>query len=103
MTANKSFKILSLEAKDLYAAMNLVNPQPEGYSIRDKNGNISLKKFENTLDWSLDTIKLQDAYTTLTATFEDFNLQKVSGDCGPASCRYTKRQSVKALPFFREI
>ena len=66
MTANKSFKILSLEAKDLYAAMNLVNPQPEGYSIRDKNGNISLKKFENTLDWSLDTIKLQDAYTRET-------------------------------------
>ena len=66
MIANKSFKILSLEAKDLYAAADLVSPQPEGYSIRDKNGNISLKKFENALDWSLDTIKLQDAYTRET-------------------------------------
>ena len=66
MIANKSFKILSLEAKDLYAAADLVSSQPEGYSIRDKNGNISLKKFENALDWSLDTIKLQDAYTRET-------------------------------------
>ena len=62
MTNNKGFKILSLEAKDLYAAANLNNKQECGYSIRDKNGNPMLKKFEAALDWSLDAIKLQDAY-----------------------------------------
>ena len=46
MTNNKGFKILSLEAKDLYAAANLNNKQECGYSIRDKNGNPMLKKFE---------------------------------------------------------
>lgn len=62
MTINKSFKIMSLEAKDIYAAMNLVNRSDVGFNVRDKDGNISLRKFENTLDWSLDTMQLQDAY-----------------------------------------
>ena len=43
--------------------MNLKTENKVGYDIRDKNGNISLRKFENTLDWSLDTIQLRDAYT----------------------------------------
>lgn len=58
---NQSFKILSLEAKDIYASMNLINSN-KGYSIRNSNWVISLRKFENTLDWSLDTIKLQEEY-----------------------------------------
>ena len=58
----KSIKILSLEAKDVYAAMHLINKDDKGYNIRGKDGSISLRKFENTLDWSLDTIKLQEEY-----------------------------------------
>ena len=58
----KSIRILSLESKDIYAAMNLVNGDGSGYNIRNKDGAISLRKFENTLDWSLDTIKLQEEY-----------------------------------------
>lgn len=58
----KSIKILSLEAKDVYAAMQLSNSDGIGYNIRGKDGEISLKKFENTLDWSLDTIKLKEEY-----------------------------------------
>ena len=58
----KSIRILSLESKDIYAAMNLVNGDGCGYNIRNKDGAISLRKFENTLDWSLDTIKLQEEY-----------------------------------------
>ena len=42
--------------------MNLVNGDGSGYNIRNKDGAISLRKFENTLDWSLDTIKLQEEY-----------------------------------------
>ena len=57
---------MSLEAKDAYAAMNLVHDAGIGYNIKDKEGKISLKKFENTLDWSLDTIKLQETYERIT-------------------------------------
>lgn len=58
----RSIRILSLESKDIYAAMNLVNKDGRGYNIRNKDGDVSLRKFENTLDWSLDTIKLQEEY-----------------------------------------
>lgn len=58
----KSIRILSIEAKDIYAAMNLKAGVSSGYSIRGKDGTVSLRKFENTLDWSLDTIKLQEEY-----------------------------------------
>ena len=59
---NKGFKILSIESKDIYSASCLLNNNGEGYRIRDKEGNILLRKFENMLDWSLDTIKLQEEY-----------------------------------------
>ena len=58
----QSIKILSLESKDIYGAMNPSGSSPKGYNIRDKEGNISLRKFENTLDWSLDTMKMQEEY-----------------------------------------
>lgn len=63
---NKGYQILSLEAKDLYGAMNPVDGSERSYRVRDKNGNINLKKFINTLDWSLDTIKLEEIHTKVT-------------------------------------
>lgn len=59
---------MSLEAKDIYAAMTLENREEPyiGYDVRDKNGDVSLRKFENVLDWSLDTIQLRDAYYKAT-------------------------------------
>ena len=42
--------------------MNQKRGNEVGYNIRGKDGTISLRKFENTLDWSLDTIKLQEEY-----------------------------------------
>lgn len=42
--------------------MHLKSPSPLGYSIRDSKGNISLKKFINTLDYSLDLLKLRESY-----------------------------------------
>lgn len=59
---SRGYRILSLEAKDVYGAMNLIGSAQQGYNIRDKNGNISLRKFENTLDWSLDTMKMIEEY-----------------------------------------
>ena len=60
---NKGYQILSLEAKDLYGAMNAEDGSELSYRVRDKNGNINYRKFINTLDWSLDSIKLEEVYT----------------------------------------
>lgn len=63
---NRSLKILSLEAKDLYAAMNFKKENPIGYNIKKSTGEINLSKFKNALDWSLDLIKLQEEYYKAT-------------------------------------
>lgn len=63
---NRGFSILSIEAKDLIAAMDLQGGNAGGYNIRNKHEQIILRKFENTLDWSLDTIKLQEEYEKAT-------------------------------------
>lgn len=53
-----------MEAKDLYAATK--QDSKNGYSIRKQTGDISTKKFINTLDYSLDTIKLREVYEKVT-------------------------------------
>lgn len=59
---SNAVKILSIEAKDIYNALHLVNPMDRGYNIRNQNGEVSYKKFINTLDYSLELIKLRDVY-----------------------------------------
>ena len=53
-----------MEAKDLYAATE--QDSKNGYSIRKQTGDISIKKFINTLDYSLDAIKLREVYEKVT-------------------------------------
>lgn len=53
-----------MEAKDLYAATK--QDSKNGYSIRKQTGDISTKKFINTLDYSLDAIKLREVYEKVT-------------------------------------
>lgn len=58
----QSYKIMSIEAKDLFSAMNHVNPDEREYRIRSADGSINLKRFSNAFDWSLDAIKLEEVY-----------------------------------------
>lgn len=58
----ESLKIMAIEAKDLYGAMHAVRGNEFGYEIRGKDGNISLRKFTNAFDYSLDYLKLIDVY-----------------------------------------
>lgn len=58
----KSTKILSIEAKDLYNSNNLKYYNPVGYAIRKDDKSINTKLFINTLDYSLDLIKLREIY-----------------------------------------
>lgn len=53
---------MTAEAKDLYNSNNLKKSNPNGYSIRLRDGTINIKKFINTLDYSLDLIKLREIY-----------------------------------------
>ena len=57
----KSIKILSIEAKDIFSSMNNVVGNV-GYSIRGSDGQIRLSKFTNAYDYSIDMIKLEDVY-----------------------------------------
>lgn len=58
----EGLKIMSIEAKDIFAAMHQENNDNCEYSIRSANGSLSLRKFSNTLDYSLDYIKLREVY-----------------------------------------
>jgi hypothetical protein len=57
-----SYRIVSVEAKDIFGAMNPEDGREKGYSIRDKNGGYSFRKFINVLDYSLESIKLREVY-----------------------------------------
>lgn len=53
-------KIPSLDAKDIYIA-NYLYPK-QGYNLKRKDGSYNIAKFKNTLDYSLDLIKLREVY-----------------------------------------
>lgn len=57
---NGALYILSVEAKDIYGSIR--QGLEDGFGIRDKSGNISVRKFINSLDYSLDSIKLREVY-----------------------------------------
>ena len=58
----KSIYIPSIDAKDLWLSNHYNSPSPLGYNIRNYEGDISTKKFINTLDYSLELIKLREIY-----------------------------------------
>ena len=59
---SRSYKIMAIEAKDLWSAMHQVEYPDSDYNIRAADGSLSLRKFSNTYDWSLDAIKLAEVY-----------------------------------------
>lgn len=58
----KAVNILSLDAKDIYLTNHMVYPLEEGFDIHTNSGDINYNKFINTLDYSLDLIKLYEVY-----------------------------------------
>lgn len=58
----EALKIMAIEAKDVYGAMHQVGNDHCEYSIRNAEGSLSLKKFSNTFDYSLDYLKLSEVY-----------------------------------------
>ena len=59
---NNAVYIPSLDGKDIFIANNYINSELNGYNLRLKNGDYNSSKFINTLDYSLDLIKLREIY-----------------------------------------
>lgn len=59
---NKGIYIPSIDAKDVYLSAHYIEGNPEGYNLKLKDGQYNLRKFINSLDYSLDLIELLDIY-----------------------------------------
>lgn len=59
---HKGVYIPSIDAKDIYLSANYIEDNPEGYNLKLKDGQYNLRKFINSLDFSLDLIELLDIY-----------------------------------------
>lgn len=58
---NKLYRIISLEAKDIYE-QELINGVEKGYILPSKNDRAYLGLFKNVFDYSLDLIELEKCY-----------------------------------------
>lgn len=54
--------IPSIDAKDIYLSSHYIDEDEKEYSLKLKDGQYNLRKFINTLDYSLDLIELLDIY-----------------------------------------
>lgn len=59
---NKGIYIPSIDAKDIYLSAHYIDDNPDGYNLKLKDGQYNLRKFINSLDYSLDLIELFDIY-----------------------------------------
>lgn len=59
---NKGIYIPSIDAKDIYLSAHYIEENPDGYNLKLKDGQYNLRKFINSLDYSLDLIELMDIY-----------------------------------------
>lgn len=88
-------RIPSMDAKDLYLSNHLIRPDPQGYSLIKKDGTVNLKRYLNTLDYSLDLIRLREVYFKVYRnkyfSFEDRNGYEYSSEV----CNVTFKYSVK--------
>lgn len=62
VSMHKGIYIPSIDAKDIYLSAHYIENNPEGYNLKLKDGQYNLRKFINSLDYSLDLIELLDIY-----------------------------------------
>ena len=62
MEQHNGIYIPSIDAKDIYLSANYIEDNPDGYNLKLKDGQYNLRKFINSLDYSLDLIELLDIY-----------------------------------------
>lgn len=57
-----SVYIPSIDGKDIFISNHYMIDDEVGYKLTDKNGNLNYSRFINTLDYSLDLIKLREIF-----------------------------------------
>lgn len=58
----KQIYIPSIDAKDIYLSSHYIDNNMNGYDLKRKDGQYNLRKFTNSLDYSLDLIELMNIY-----------------------------------------
>lgn len=86
--------ILSIDAKDLFLANHFSNEDGCGYKIRKQDGSMNLKKFINSLDYSLELIKLREVYEDVYQGI-DFSFSSGGYDYTQRVINVTFKYSVK--------
>ena len=73
---NTGIYIPSIDAKDIYLSAHYIEENPEGYNLKLKDGQYNLRKFINTLDYSLDLIELKDIISHLSIPLKNGILKR---------------------------
>lgn len=94
MSKNNQVYIPSIDAKDIYLSNHMVDPNPIGYSTNKKDGEVNLKKFVNSLDFSLDLIHLREVYYKKYRN-KEFSFFKYSKEYSREVINITFKYSVK--------
>lgn len=94
MSKNNQVYIPSIDAKDIYLSNHMVEPNPIGYSTNKKDGEVNLKKFVNSLDFSLDLIHLREVYYKKYRN-KEFSFFKYSKEYSREVINITFKYSVK--------
>lgn len=95
-------RIPSLDGKDIYISNNLnkqkINEKgfPIGFRLRNQNGDLNLSRFINTLDYSLDLIKMKDVYESVYRR-RDFTFNRNGKDYTQRVINVTFKFSVKSF------
>lgn len=60
-----ALRICSIDAKDFYISEHYIDESKRGYRLQRPDGTWNYKRFTNSLDYSLDVIKMQEVYGTV--------------------------------------
>lgn len=93
-TRNKSVYIPSLDGKDIMLANNYIDGSKKEYSLRLKDGEHNLRRYINSLDYSLDLIKLREIYPKVYRR-KDFSFFIKQKEYTPRVMNVTFKYSVK--------
>ncbi len=90
----QGIRIPSLDAKDLYISNHLINSPDSDYSLICADGTVNMNKFINTMDYSLDLIKLRQVYLS-TYRKKDFSFESNGYEYSTRVINVTFKYSVK--------
>lgn len=90
----QGIRIPSLDAKDLYISNHLIDDPDADYSLIRSDGTVNMNKFINTMDYSLDLIKLRKVYQSIYRK-KDFSFENNGYEYSTRVINVTFKYSVK--------